>query len=48
MQNNLLFIGAELEKYRCKGVEMRELHDRKIYFTGLLQNITVLIFQCSV
>ena len=27
MLNKLLSIGAELEKDRCKGVEMRELND---------------------
>ena len=27
MQNKLFIVGAELEKDRCKGVEMRQLND---------------------
>ena len=33
MQNKLSSIEGELEKDRRKGVEMRELNNRKIYFT---------------
>ena len=36
MQSKLLIIGAQLEKDRFKGLEMGELTDRKIYFTGPL------------
>ena len=35
-QNKLSDIGPELEQDRCKGVEMRELNYRNIYFTGHL------------
>ena len=31
MQNKLSSIGAELEKDRCKGVEIRELNDKGIF-----------------
>ena len=44
MQNKLSSVGSELEKDRCKGVEMRELNDRKIHFTGpLLHTLYVLL-----
>ena len=36
MQNKLLSTDAESEKDQFKGLEMRELNDRKIYFTGPL------------
>ena len=47
MKNNLSSIGAEVEKDQCKGAEMRELNDRKIYFTDPLSanciNTTLLL-----
>ena len=37
MQNKLSSVGAELGKYRCKGVEMKELNDtEKFTSQGLL------------
>ena len=37
-QNKLSGVGAELEEDRWNGVEMRELNDKKNYFTGPFGN----------
>ena len=50
MQNMLSSVGAELEKDRCKGVEMRELKDtEKDHFTGPLPSLwqTSSFFPCA-
>ena len=43
IQHKLLSIDAELEKDRCKGVEMRELNDTKRFHDILLFRLSFLI-----